>query len=370
MTRFHINKHGVPVPCKAKPGNCPLGGDKQHFDNIEQAQAFADKLNEDRYGLFKSIKSTQVYKIPENTPKESRIDKEEFVKNNHKLIKSEDSWVHLNNKNEVVGTMKDPIAIYDNNGELVEIADIDDYSTKMSVQGLRALKSLSRFNLVSKDLIDTTSSINFYTPIEDIDEYKQVAEAQKNEAEIRSFNAFQRRIEAKGGNATADLFRNSNDESEITDHFIEIESERNKKSKENGAYINPIPINYNPKVDNWESLPSAKDFPLSTWKDNNLDLQIINDKWAVVDMDGKIYGTLSQPAVAVNFETESIESIGEYDMVNNFCESAKSKPRLHEGNPSPLDKLGSVKFDNKNNNLEKIRNLLQFSWAFREPNEN
>ena len=26
MAKFHINKHGVPAPCKAKPGNCPLGG--------------------------------------------------------------------------------------------------------------------------------------------------------------------------------------------------------------------------------------------------------------------------------------------------------------------------------------------------------
>lgn len=33
MARFHINKHGVPAPCKAKSGNCPLGGDEKHYNS-------------------------------------------------------------------------------------------------------------------------------------------------------------------------------------------------------------------------------------------------------------------------------------------------------------------------------------------------
>lgn len=369
MTRFHINKHGVPAPCKAKPGNCPLGGDEHHFDNIEQAQAFADKLNEDRYGLFKSVKSTQVYKIPENTPKESRIDKEEFVNNNHKLVKSGDNWVHLNNKNEVVGTMKDPIAIYDNDGKLSEIADVDNYANKMSVQGLKALKTLSRFNLVSKDVIDATSSINFYSPVKNIEEYKDEFENKNTEADMRSFNAFKARIEAKGGNKTSDLFRNSKSDSQMSDYFRKVEEKRNKRAYEYDRYINPEVIEYNPQIDSWEELPSAKDLPLKAWQDNNLDLQMINNKWAVIDMEGNIYGRLKSPAVAVNFETETIECIGEYEEVNSYCKSARNVSKLHEGNPSSLDMLGSVKFDNKNNNLNKIRNLLEFSWAFREPSE-
>jgi hypothetical protein len=35
MSKFHINKHGVLALCKAREGNCPLGGDtdgKNHFD--------------------------------------------------------------------------------------------------------------------------------------------------------------------------------------------------------------------------------------------------------------------------------------------------------------------------------------------------
>lgn len=52
MSKFHINKHGVPAPCKATKGNCPLGGDDQHFNNAEEAQAFIDSRMENEYGLL------------------------------------------------------------------------------------------------------------------------------------------------------------------------------------------------------------------------------------------------------------------------------------------------------------------------------
>jgi len=31
MSRFHINKHGVPAHCKAKADKCPLGDNVIHF---------------------------------------------------------------------------------------------------------------------------------------------------------------------------------------------------------------------------------------------------------------------------------------------------------------------------------------------------
>lgn len=49
MTKYHINKHGVPAPCRARKGNYPLGGDESHFDNKEDAQAYADKQNESEF---------------------------------------------------------------------------------------------------------------------------------------------------------------------------------------------------------------------------------------------------------------------------------------------------------------------------------
>lgn len=55
MSRFHINKHGVPAPCKAKQGNYPLGGDDQHFPNQEMAQAHADQINAQEFGVLPDV---------------------------------------------------------------------------------------------------------------------------------------------------------------------------------------------------------------------------------------------------------------------------------------------------------------------------
>lgn len=57
MSKFHVNKHGVPAPCKATKGNCPLGGDESHFDSKEEAQEYADKQNEKEYGVMPGMKS-------------------------------------------------------------------------------------------------------------------------------------------------------------------------------------------------------------------------------------------------------------------------------------------------------------------------
>ena len=56
MAKFHINKHGVPAPCKAKPGNCPLGGDETHFGSREEAQEAINKINEEKHGLLSEMR--------------------------------------------------------------------------------------------------------------------------------------------------------------------------------------------------------------------------------------------------------------------------------------------------------------------------
>ena len=58
MARYHINKNGVPSVCKAKPGNCPYGGqdgNENHFSNIEDAQKAADNSK-----LINNINQKQV----------------------------------------------------------------------------------------------------------------------------------------------------------------------------------------------------------------------------------------------------------------------------------------------------------------------
>lgn len=56
--KFHINKHGVPAPCKAKSGNCPLGNEEQHFNSEEEAQSYADEENEREHGLLPSMNTS------------------------------------------------------------------------------------------------------------------------------------------------------------------------------------------------------------------------------------------------------------------------------------------------------------------------
>lgn len=63
MSKFHINKHGVPAPCKATKGNCPLGGSESHFDTKEQAQKYVDQENERNHGLLPGLHSDSNVKI-------------------------------------------------------------------------------------------------------------------------------------------------------------------------------------------------------------------------------------------------------------------------------------------------------------------
>lgn len=65
MSRFHINKHGVPAPCRAKPGNCPLGGDDQHFTTKEEAQEYSDSTNEKKHSLLPQVKNNTDFNLDE-----------------------------------------------------------------------------------------------------------------------------------------------------------------------------------------------------------------------------------------------------------------------------------------------------------------
>ena len=60
MSKFHINKHGVPAPCKAKTGNCPLGGDEQHFNSQADAQTHVDKVNLDKYSMLPKVNKESI----------------------------------------------------------------------------------------------------------------------------------------------------------------------------------------------------------------------------------------------------------------------------------------------------------------------
>lgn len=52
MTKFHINKHGLPAVCKAQPGGCPLGDNSVHFKTEQAAQLHINSVNEKEFGIL------------------------------------------------------------------------------------------------------------------------------------------------------------------------------------------------------------------------------------------------------------------------------------------------------------------------------
>lgn len=58
MTKYHIKADGTPGVCRAKTGNCPLGGEGEHFKTAEEAtQAGQEKLSKEM-GMGFSPKET------------------------------------------------------------------------------------------------------------------------------------------------------------------------------------------------------------------------------------------------------------------------------------------------------------------------
>ena len=65
MAKYHVKKDGTPGVCRAQEGNCPLGDSSQHFSRKEEAQDYADKINENNDNNVtekpkKEIKSIQI----------------------------------------------------------------------------------------------------------------------------------------------------------------------------------------------------------------------------------------------------------------------------------------------------------------------
>lgn len=46
MTLYHMKNDGTPGVCSAQPGNCPLSNSSIHTHTLEEAQDFADRMNE------------------------------------------------------------------------------------------------------------------------------------------------------------------------------------------------------------------------------------------------------------------------------------------------------------------------------------
>lgn len=102
VTKYHINKHGVPAICKAKNGNCPLGGEENHFDSQQEAQAHADKVNEESHGLLPNV-------VSEQTPEQEKIEEEMNEEFYNKLTEHSDYYANDGSTDVPYGADTDPI---------------------------------------------------------------------------------------------------------------------------------------------------------------------------------------------------------------------------------------------------------------------
>lgn len=65
MTKYHINTKGVPAVCNANIKACPCGTIEEHFDSMEKAQEYADKINKGEATRQKSIRLTKIADMKE-----------------------------------------------------------------------------------------------------------------------------------------------------------------------------------------------------------------------------------------------------------------------------------------------------------------
>lgn len=113
MAKFHINKHGVPAPCKAKIGNCPLGGEESHFNTQEEAQEHADIKSKEEFGLLVTTSSKdnskeKLQKLVDNMGTETVIDELSYTLSTDELenvvdeiISQHDLEDYVNRDNQV-----------------------------------------------------------------------------------------------------------------------------------------------------------------------------------------------------------------------------------------------------------------------------
>ena len=98
MSKFHVNKEGVPASCRAKKDKCPLGGEETHFDNIEDAQKYADKELEKEFGLIPvSVLKVSGDKYETSNGLEYSVSKENNFNGYDKTVAD----THLNNYGEI-----------------------------------------------------------------------------------------------------------------------------------------------------------------------------------------------------------------------------------------------------------------------------
>lgn len=72
LTKYHIDKNGVPAICRATKRPCPLGGSEAHFDTKEEAEEFIQEEFKKNFDLI-GTQGDNVFKLTEELEKQKEL---------------------------------------------------------------------------------------------------------------------------------------------------------------------------------------------------------------------------------------------------------------------------------------------------------
>ena len=182
MSKFHINKKGVPAPCRAKNGNCPLGGDAQHFPTKEAAEEFVANEMSKKHGLLGGVLNrAEVLPFGGDGFADFPLD-EDFVQSDE-IVENAENWANSEEAKKFLetGVLE---GVYYSEADLIKSYEhyIGPYSHgyNMSDEISGGLEDFSTTpsEEVQKEVINGISSQGI--SVEHIDEIKELNEKQKS----------------------------------------------------------------------------------------------------------------------------------------------------------------------------------------------
>lgn len=146
MTKYHITDTGEVKPCKATQGNCPFGGEGEHFSS--EVEAF-DFIEEQYWEHDRLEKINKIFY--ENSPNSLSVllDNEKILtKENLDNYANSDYWL---NEQEVEASINDiEQQIEDKMNHLLELRRKDEQARRNQTYEQEYVDVLERFNLYAK----------------------------------------------------------------------------------------------------------------------------------------------------------------------------------------------------------------------------
>lgn len=189
MTKFHINKHGVPAPCRAERGKCPLGGESgelNHFNTEKEAEDFIKGEFEKEYGILYSenlaptkiktlsddgleIEANRLKKLMEDNM-DNPVNLDNIVDNYYSVLEEQES------RNEIRNGAERSVKVYKkmiSKGYDVDLSQVSDVLTESKVVNDKygdTLPEKEKILKIEENLKNKDSKIGFATIVSIIGE--------------------------------------------------------------------------------------------------------------------------------------------------------------------------------------------------------